>query len=63
MAKDKVDYRAMMAELQQILDDMQGDGLDVDAALKQYERGQELIAQLTTYLESAENTITTRKAE
>lgn len=62
MAKEKPDYRTMMVELQQILEDMQGDGLDVDTALKQYARGQALIADLTKYLEAAENTITVRKA-
>lgn len=61
MTKESIDYRALMAELQQILADMQGDGLDVDAALKQYERGQELIRRLTAYLEQAENKITVHK--
>lgn len=57
------DYQATMAELQQLLADMQGDGLDVDQALAKYERGQELIAQLTKYLDEAENKITVRKSE
>lgn len=61
MAKE-VDYGKLMAELQQLLVDMQDDGIDVDAALAKYERGQELIKQLETYLETAENTITVRKA-
>jgi exodeoxyribonuclease VII small subunit len=59
MAKE-TDYRSMMAELQQLLADMQDDGLDIDAALTKYERGQKLIAELTKYLESAENKITKR---
>ena len=61
MTKESIDYRALMAELQQILADMQGDGLDVDAALKQYERRQELIRPLTAYPEQAENKITVHK--
>ena len=60
MAKE-FDYQSTMTELQQLLSDMQGDSLDVDAALKKYERGQELIAQLTKYLEEAENKITIHK--
>ena len=62
MSKD-FDYQKTMTELQQLLADMQGDSLDVDEALKKYERGQELIAQLTKYLEDAENKITIRKSE
>jgi exodeoxyribonuclease VII small subunit len=61
MTKESIDYRALMAELQQILADMQGDGLDVDAALTQHERRQELIRRLTAYLEQAENKITVHK--
>ena len=61
MAKDKQDYRTMMAELQDILAAMQSDDLDVDEALRQYERGQQLIAELTQYLAVAENKITVRK--
>ena len=59
MAKE-MDYQTMMAELQQLLADMQDDGLDIDAALTKYERGQKLIAELTKHLESAENKITKR---
>jgi len=63
MAKEATDYRSMMAELQQLLADMQDDSLDVDEALKKYERGQQLITQLTKYLETAENKITKRTLE
>lgn len=63
MAKEVTDYRSMMAELQQLLADMQDDSLDVDEALKKYERGQQLITQLTKYLETAENKITKRTLE
>lgn len=63
MTTRQFDYAAAMTELQQLLSDMQGDGLDVDEALKKYERGQELIAQLSTYLDEAENKITVRKVD
>ncbi len=62
MAKDKVEYRTMMAELTQLLADMQGDGLDVDDALAKYKRGRELIDQLTAYLDGAENKIVKRQS-
>lgn len=60
MAKDKLDYQSMMRELQQLLADMQDDDVDVDAALVKYERGRQLIKELTDYLETAENKITKR---
>jgi len=62
MAKD-FDYQKAMAELQQILADMQNSDLDVDAALQKYARGQALIVQIGEYLKSAENKITIHKAE
>ena len=60
MAKETKDYRTMMAELKQLLADMQDDNLDVDEALQKYGRGQELVAELNKYLETAENKITKR---
>lgn len=63
MAKEKANYQSMMRELQTLLADMQDDNVDVDAALAKYERGRELIQELTNYLESAENKITKRTLE
>lgn len=63
MAKQAVDYQSLMAELQRLLADMQDDAVDVDTALQKYERGQELIAELNKYLETAENKITVHKGE
>jgi len=63
MTTKPFDYTSAMAELQALLGDMQGDSLDVDDALKKYERGQVLIAQLSKYLDEAENNITVRKVE
>lgn len=62
MAKND-DYTSMMRELQTLLADMQAEELDVDAALKGYERGQELVARLERYLETAENKITQHKLQ
>jgi exodeoxyribonuclease VII small subunit len=50
-------YRDLKAELDTIMAELQRDDLDVDAALKHYKRGQELIKQLETYLKTAENTL------
>lgn len=63
MAKDVLDYKTMMAELSQLLAEMQSDDVDVDEALVKYERGQQLIHELEEYLAKAENTITKRKGE
>lgn len=59
----KTDYKALMAELTALLDDMQASDIAVDEALQKYARGQALVAELQDYLEKAENTITTRKSE
>lgn len=61
MAKAKAKYRELMDELTGVLAAMQDDGLDVDEALKKYERGQELVKELTAYLEQAENSIAVHK--
>jgi exodeoxyribonuclease VII small subunit len=53
----KIDYIALQAELDTILSDLQREDSDVDAALKQYARGLEIIKQLEAYLQTAENTV------
>lgn len=50
-------YADMMAELQQVLAELQSDGLDVDAALDRYAQGQALVKELQAYLKTAENKI------
>ena len=50
-------YQSLKTELDTVLDELQRDTTDVDAALKGYERGLELIQQLETYLKTAENHI------
>lgn len=56
-ADQKIDYKALRAELDEVLDQLQQDDTDIDAALKGYEKGLKLIGQLETYLQTAENTI------
>ena len=43
--------------------ELQREDLDVDAALKYYERGLELVRQLEQYLKTAENRVVQLKAK
>ena len=52
-----VNYQALKAELDIVLDQLQQPDTDVDATLKGYQRGLELIGQLENYLQTAENQI------
>lgn len=56
-------YQALNEELDTILADLQRDDTDIDSALKQYERGLELIRQLEEHLKNAENTVVELKAK
>jgi exodeoxyribonuclease VII small subunit len=57
MAKTKPDYQSLKTELDDVMAKLQRDDLDVDEALKLYERGLELAKQLEDYLKTAENTV------
>lgn len=59
----KPSYEQLQAELDDILAELQGGGLDVDLALKRYERGLELIKQLEEYLDKSETTVRELKAK
>lgn len=56
MAKTK-DYQALSLELDDVLAALQRPGIQVDEAVKLYEKGLKLIAQLEKHLDEAENTI------
>lgn len=56
-AKRTPNYQELKDELDTILENLQREDLDVDAALKDYQRGLELVRQLEAYLASAENTV------
>ncbi len=56
-------YQALNDELESVLADLQRDDTDVDTALKQYERGLELVQQLEQHLKNAQNTIVELKAK
>jgi len=62
MAKQDINYHDLSTELEAILLELQQDGLDVDFAIKQYERGLELVKLLEDYLKTAENKVTKLKA-
>ncbi|MGH7191988.1 MAG: exodeoxyribonuclease VII small subunit [Candidatus Saccharimonadales bacterium] len=64
MAKSQTpaDYEKLRRELDAILADLQGDDLDIDQALKSYERGLELVGRLEKHLKTAENSIRELKA-
>ena len=51
-------YEAMKTELDNIMAELQREDIDVDVALKHYERGLELVKQLEAHLKTAENRVT-----
>lgn len=57
MAKSAPTYQEMNDELATVLAELQREDLDVDEALKYYERGLELVDQLQNYLKTAENKV------
>ncbi len=59
----KINYQVLSAELDQLMTELQRDDLDVDEALKHYERGLVIVEQLETYLKTAENTVTKLKSK
>ena len=64
MAKnDKPSYQALASELDDILVELQQTDLDVDVAVKKYERGLSLIKELEQYLGEAENRVSELKAK
>lgn len=61
--KPSPSYEELRTELDTILTELQSNELDIDQALKQYERGREVIKQLEAYLETAENQIKVLQAK
>ncbi len=56
-ARPKPRYEELKAELDNIVEQLQADDVDVDAALSLYKRGREIVEQLQEYLKTAENTV------
>lgn len=58
MVKDsKRDYQIMSGELAAIIEWFEGDKVDLDQAVTKYEQALKLIAEIETYLKTAENKI------
>lgn len=62
MTKTNQSYEALNSELEAIMLELQNEDLDIDLALKHYERGLELVKALENYLKNAENKINELKA-
>lgn len=62
MTVKKIDYQSLSMELDEILEKLQSAELNIDEAVKAYERGMTIAKELETYLKEAENKITKIKA-
>lgn len=56
-SKKPINYRELSSELDTILGRLQTEELDIDDAMKKYERGVAIVAELEAYLQQAENKI------
>jgi exodeoxyribonuclease VII small subunit len=63
MTTKKVDYRKLNDELDAILERLQSGELSIDEAMPAYERGMQLVKELESYLQTAENRITELQAK
>ena len=50
-------YKQLQTELDEVMSRIQVEDLDVEEAIKLYEQGEKLIAELEAYLKTAENKI------
>lgn len=58
-----INFQKLSDELEQIMVELQRDDLDIDVALKQYERGLVIIKDLEAYLKLAENMVSERQTK
>ena len=58
MAKVSKTYRELMQELDEVMQALQAEDIDVDAAITHYEQGIALTKQIEAYLTQAENKLT-----
>jgi len=63
MTKKELDYRALTDELDALLANLQHSDIQVDEAMKLYERGLTLIKKLEERLGQAENELITLKSQ
>ncbi len=57
MAQKELNYRELNSELEVILASLEANDLEIDEAIKQYQRGTEIVEQLQKYLKTAENKV------
>lgn len=62
-ATKKTDYQTLSAELDGVLSALQAPDVQVDEAVKLYQQGLQLVAQLEKHLQQAENTLTKLKLQ
>ncbi len=58
MAAKEINYKALRAELDEILAQLDDTTLDVEEMTKQFERGMHIVIELETYLKAAQNRVT-----
>jgi exodeoxyribonuclease VII small subunit len=63
MTKSQPSYQSLTQELETLLAELQHEDIDIDVALKHYQRGLELVQQLEDYLNTAENQVKELKAK
>jgi exodeoxyribonuclease VII small subunit len=56
-------YKELSEELDKVMADLEGGDLDIDEAVKCYERGLAIVQELEAYLNDAENKVTELKAQ
>lgn len=61
MAK-KQTYKELSAELEEVMSQLEGGALDIDEAVRCYERGLVIVKELETHLKQAENKVVELKA-
>jgi len=59
----QTDYKKLNSELEAILLELQSGDLDIDEAVKKYQRGSEIVKELQDYLKDAENRVKKVKAD
>lgn len=57
------DFAKAMLELESITEYLEREDVQIDKAMEKFKRGSELATQIKQYLQEAENTITTIKAD
>jgi len=57
MTAKQINYQKLQTELDEIMGRLQSEDIDVDEALKHYERGLVIVKELEEYLAGAENRV------